>query len=349
MSPSPSNLPTPSMNLQKHAGFKNNNNIDVILKNVREGKLNKLKNITSKQLKEIFNRKNVRITDKYNIVNKAFENLGGREVYNTLGNNLNTNKLMPFIKTTKGGYPNKFFTNYAPKIDYKLMTIKNNKGNEGFLVLGKGIVPLGNGAAGMVVKCISKKKCDRVYKDAVLKISANNAEYRNEVNAYETLNAYKGARPIAPKMLAHFVIDDAGFILIQNAQTLYPDRKVIQWENMNQNKKGDILPALEKAMNTLHYKLGIGHGNMHSLNIWVAIRKGENVMNKYLVFFTDFGRAYNTTRSNYNYAYTKNNKKKLHRYNGMAHRTPLRNLNSYQVFMNDDEVLQMYEEFYSWS
>ena len=337
--------------------MKKNNTTDEIIKNLRTGKFNKIKNLTAQQLKEIYNNKSVSKNNKYKLINKAFAYLGGRDVYNAVGNNIKLAKIVPPLAPRNKNI--KSYTNVLSKydsfIDFVLLEM-----TQGELVLGKKLQFLGRGVAGVVLKCISRNSCNPKYKNAVLKVSKNDKEYENEVKTYNKLNSLTLSRPIAPKMFGHFIIDNHGFIVIQNAQTMYQStpHKIVQLVDLNVDERMKVLPALEVAVSRLH-KEGIGHGNMHSQNIWVAIRPGKGVGNKYKVFFTDFGRSYNTNRNNtnkYKYIYTKNKNKgclnttakgvyiDCHIYPGMAYPTPLRTL-GFQSFMDDDEVLEMYEEY----
>ena len=377
-SPDPSQLPTPSSRLLKAAGMKsktktkyynakntftsnfdnvdwnnygkklknqhNKNRINKLVNRIRRGQLGKMK-ITEEELKSIFNRKNIRKDVKFAVVNKAFGDIGGQRVYNAIGPSLHASDFETFVIKKKGGIgTDPWLASYAPYIDYELLMR-----TKGQVVLGKGVIELGQGVAGRVVECISYSKCNRMYHNAVLKISKNNSEYRNEVNSLIRLNQVRGD-PIAPKILANFVIHDVGFILLQNAQMVYPKaRNIVQWGDMKPIERRLVLPEMKKTLKRLH-ATGLGHGNMHSYNVWVARfdvpkTKTNPLGKKYKVFFTDFGRAYE-------YGKRYNTTNKMWIYEGMAHRIPVKTSDKRKqlklpIIMDDDIVMEMYNEYYN--
>ena len=146
----------------------------------------------------------------------------------------------------------------------------------GQVTLAGRVTTLGEGAAGLAVKCKSNTTCDKKYKDLVLKVSNADDEWENEVRYLNKLTKYMKDNPkkdpLAPYIVGSFEIDNQGFILMQNAKNVYPKAlKAVEWKKVGLvEDKLKLLPELKRAMERLHKEVGIMHGNMHDGNVWFA-------------------------------------------------------------------------------
>ena len=147
----------------------------------------------------------------------------------------------------------------------------------GEVTLGGRTKTLGAGVAGLAVTCVSNTKCNKDYKDLVLKASAANDEWKNEVKFLTKITKWmdknRNKDPLAPRIIGSFSIGNKGFILMQNATKVFKNTvpgSVKEWERVGtQRNRFEFLPAIKKAMKQLH-EIGIMHGNMHWGNVWVA-------------------------------------------------------------------------------
>jgi len=202
---------------------------------------------------------------------------------------------------------------------------------------------LGSGVSGVALECINYKKCPLKWRNAVVKISDPDMEWRNEVKYLKKLTKYMknnpNKDPIAPKIYGSFKLGGYGFIVMQNANYVFPGAKrTLQWMYIGDTSKQLLshLPALKTAMDKLH-GLDIGHGNMHGFNLWVS----EVKTGKYKFFFTDFGKSYK-----YKNIKTFNETNYLHGYNVL-----MNNNNKIKIkihpktkegFMNNDKVFKSF-------
>jgi len=202
---------------------------------------------------------------------------------------------------------------------------------------------LGSGVSGVALECINYKKCPLKWRNAVVKISDPDAEWKNEVKYLKKLTKYMknnpNKDPIAPKIYGSFKLGEYGFIVMQNANYVFPGaRRSLQWMYVGYNPREYLshLPALKTAMDKLH-ELGIGHGDMHGFNIWMAEVKKD----KYKFFFTDFGKSYKYKNIK---RFTETNS--LHGYNGL-----MNNNNKIKIMihpktkeglMNNDKVFKSF-------
>lgn len=200
-------------------------------------------------------------------MNKVIAKYGVKKVVKLFSNK---NKLDPVVK--------------------KVLDLTNNTATIGEIpkVVGKGV-------AGTVLECISYSRCPLKWRRAILKFSKANSEFENEVKYLKKLTKYMEENPkqdpISPKYYGHFVVNGNGYILMQNIDYVFPKAKrVTQWRNFSTSVKERFskLESLNTALHKLH-DIGIGHGNMHSDNVWVVELPGK----KYKFIFSDFGRSYN--------------------------------------------------------
>ena len=208
---------------------------------------------------------------------------------------------------------------------------------------------LGEGAAGLAVTCISNKKCDKKYKDAVLKISKADDEWINEVKFLNKLTKYMEDNPkkdpLAPRIFGSFKIGNQGFILMQHAKKVYPKAIIVgEWKQVarKNSDKLKLLGPLETAMKRLHKEVGMMHGNMHPGNVWFATIPDKRSKFGFVVkaYFADFGRS-----ANYNKAKKFKPATYNHRY-GRIMWKPIKlsvhpNIN--ENLMDDDDVLKEYK------
>jgi len=209
----------------------------------------------------------------------------------------------------------------------------------GQAILGRKIKILGSGSAGRVLECVNYKKCPLKWRRAVVKESFITPEFYNEVYFMKKINEYMkqnpGKDPIAPKYYGHFVHEGKGYILIQNVEYIFPKAKrVVQWANFSKSDRERFthLNSLKNAMNKLH-NTGIGHGNMHKYNLWIA----ELPRKQFKFIFTDFGRSY---RYKIDKLTTVNNKWK---YSNMVRPIKLSSKKNLNVpLMNNNKVFKSY-------
>jgi len=201
------------------------------------------------------------------LMNKIVEKYGVKKALKIFSNR---NKLDPVVK--------------------KVLDLTNNTATIGTIpkVIGKGV-------AGTVLECISYSRCPLKWRRAILKFSKANDEFENEVKYLKKITKYMEENPkqdpIAPKYYGHFVVGEHGYILMQNIDYVFPKAKrVTQWRNFSPSIKERFskLDSLKTALNKLH-GIGVGHGNMHSDNVWVVELPGK----KFKFIFSDFGRSYN--------------------------------------------------------
>ena len=166
------------------------------------------------------------------------------------------------------------------------------------MTLGQRIISLGQGASGIAVVCskTAAKSCPLRYKNAVLKVADNDPEFENEVKKLKKISNKQNKNfPLIPMYLGHFTIGTKGYILMQNAKGVYKNSKnTKQWSYFNMNERKNMLNILKSTVNRLH-KIGIGHGNLHGDNIWVATMNNGSKR----IFFTDFGKGYNINKMNH--------------------------------------------------
>ena len=225
--------------------------------------------------------------------------------------------------------------------------IRQNLSNltEGQVTLTGRVNAIGEGVAGLVVKCRSNTKCNPYYKDLVLKISEKNDEWRNEVKILDRLTGYMKDNPkkdpLAPYMVGAFHVGNKGFILMQDARKVYSKPKPIwvgEWEKIeSRSNRLKLLKPLKVAMTKLHKEAGIMHGNMHSGNVWFAkIPVGKSGKFIWKAYFVDFGRSMNY--SNWG------NPTNTHEYPNMANWIYMqKHPNINKNYMDDDKVYYQYK------
>ena len=150
------------------------------------------------------------------------------------------------------------------------------------LVLKPKMRVLGKGNYGIVIK----SSIDGV----VLKImdireKSDRRAFKYEVEMMRCVNQHtKRARiPIAPRYYKSFIISNKsiGVMAIQDLATVFP--KSLKVETYTPAFKSEFKKTIKKL-----HKHGMGHGDLHSDNVYVATLPND----KHAVFFIDFGLSY---------------------------------------------------------
>lgn len=281
-------------------------------------------------------------TAKATILNNAFKRYGVKNAMTHFG----TTKV-PILRTR-----NKDFVRSGRMYNADIIRQKLAEITDGEVTLASRTTTLGEGVSGLAVKCISNTKCRKDYKDLVLKISNADNEWKNEIKYLEKLTKYMKENPkkdpLAPKIYGHFKIGNRGFILMQNAKTVYPKAVWIgEWEKVasSNREKLKLLDPLKRAMDRLHKEVGIMHGNMHHGNVWFAQlparKKGYFTWKAY---FADFGRSANYNAVSKFRKATRYGKIRTWRYGSMMNDAIvlLKHPNINGDVMDDDKVLKQY-------
>ena len=293
-----------------------------------------IKNTLVATYKQLLNNGKVPNGNKAQYLNRLFSRFGVKNTMNRIGG------------TKVEAYRSRGI-NYVPSGRlYKTDEIRKELANltNGQVSLGGRTKTLGEGVSGLAVTCVSNTKCKKEYKDLVLKISAADKEWENEVKFLTKITKWMDKNPkedpLAPRIIGSFQIDKRGFILMQNATKVYDDVvSAKEWKQYGSlQAKFKFLPAIKEAMKQLH-KIGIMHGNMHHGNVWIAIVKNKSKLVP-KAYFADFGRSHNY-----------NNAKKLKpegrnwRYGYMMTKSiPLQyNPDARVSLMNDNMVMKEYE------
>ena len=248
-----------------------------------------------------------------NNMNEAYSKYGYKSVKNAVGNKGS----MALTRNGKHSRYNKGMR-FHQQIRNKLNNITGDQ-----VTLGSSPMQLGGGTAGYALKCLSRERCNRKWKNAVLKVTNiedadNKKEWENEVKFHKLITQHMedhpGAIPLAPKFYGSFKIGDYGYLLMQNANNVFPGAKrSMEWGTFGtHNQKISLLPELRSALRRFR-KAGFMHGDMHQHNIWIAEFVNPKTKKKtYKFFFTDFGRTMNYKASktvphdenNMNWAYS---------------------------------------------